>query len=209
MPYNEYEGRHPAAMFPAAGLLAAASVWELLAGLAYHERTKFVDHRPWVSSPMSVGKFRKERIALKQQLWEVCRDKKDSANPRITNQQLAERAGLSQNAVGQYLRGETPNALLSTFGPICKMLGVSVDEYLGIEHPASSDALQAVRLERDHYKREIELYKRSLRTHRIVTLILVSILALVVISLVVDLLVPNVGWFRAATSILQEVSAYA
>lgn len=152
----------------------------------------------------------KERIALKQQLWEVCRDKKDSANPRITNQQLAERAGLSQNAVGQYLRGETPNALLSTFGPICKMLGVSVDEYLGIEHPASSsDALQAVRLERDHYKREIELYKRSLRTHRIVTLILVSILALVVISLVVDLLVPNVGWFRAATSILQEVSAYA
>ena len=64
MPYNEYEGRHPAAMFPAAGLLAAASVWELLAGLAYHERTKFVDHRPWVSSPMPVGKFRKERKEL-------------------------------------------------------------------------------------------------------------------------------------------------
>ena len=197
-------------MFPAAGLLAAASVWELLAGLAYHERTKFVDHRPWVSSSMSVGKSMKEGENLKQELWELCRDKKDSANPRITNQQLAERSGLSQNAVGQYLRGETPNAPLSTFGPICKMLGVSVDDYLGIEHPApSSDALQAVRLERDHYKREIELYKRSLRTHRIVTIILVSILALVVISLVVDLLVPNVGWFRATTSILQEVSAYA
>ena len=147
---------------------------------------------------------------MKQQLWEVCRDKKDSANPRITNQQLAERSGLCQNAVGQYLRGETPNAPLSTFGPICKMLGVSVDDYLGIEHPApSSDALQAVRLERDHYKREIELYKRSLHTHRIVTLILVSILALVVIALVIDLLVPNVGWIRDTMSILREVSAYA
>ena len=150
---------------------------------------------------------------MKQQLWEICRDKKDSANPRITNQQLAERAGLSQNAVGQYLRGETPNALLSTFGPICKILGVSVDEYLGIEHPApsvdASPALQAVRLECDHYKREIELYKRSLRTHRIVTLILVPILALVVIALVVDLLDPNVGWIRDTISVLQEVSAYA
>ena len=197
-------------MFPAAGLLAAASVWELLAGLAYHERTKFVDHRPWASVSMSVGKSMKEGENLKQELWELCRDKKDSANPRITNQQLAERSGLSQNAVGQYLRGETPNAPLSTFGPICKMLGVSVDEYLGIEHPApSSDALQAVRLERDHYKREIELYKRSLRTHRIVTLILVSILALVVISLVIDLLVPNVGWIRDTMAILREVSVYA
>ena len=197
-------------MFPAAGLLAAASVWELLASLAYHERTKFVDHRPWASSSMSVGKSMKEGENLKQELWELCRDKKDSANPRITNQQLAERSGLSQNAVGQYLRGETPNAPLSTFGPICKMLGVSVDEYLGIEHPApASDALQAVRLERDHYKREIELYKRSLRTHRIVTIILVSILALVAISLVIDLLVPNVGWIRDTMSILREVSAYA
>ena len=197
-------------MFPAAGLLAAASVWELLAGLAYHERTKFVDHRPWASVSMSVGKSMKEGENLKQELWELCRDKKDSANPRITNQQLAERSGLSQNAVGQYLRGETPNAPLSTFGPICKMLGVSVDEYLGIEHPApSSDALQAVRLERDHYKREIELYKRSLHTHRIVTLTLVSVLALVAIALVIDLLVPNVGWIRATMSFLREVSAYA
>ncbi len=197
-------------MFPAAGLPAAASVWELLAVLAYHERTKFVDHRPWASVSMSVGKSMKEGENLKQELWELCRDKKDSANPRITNQQLAERSGLSQNAVGQYLRGETPNAPLSTFGPICKMLGVSVDEYLGIEHPApASDALQAVHLERDHYKREIELYKRSLRTHRIVTIILVSILALVAISLVIDLLVPNVGWIRDTMSILREVSAYA
>ena len=197
-------------MFPAAGLLAAASVWELLASLAYHERTRSVYHRPWASVSMSVGKSMKEGENLKQELWELCRDKKDSANPRITNQQLAERSGLSQNAVGQYLRGETPNAPLSTFGPICKMLGVSVDDYLGIEHPApSSDALQAVRLERDHYKREIELYKRSLRTHRIVTLILVPILALVAISLVIDLLVPNVGWIRDTMSILREGSASA
>ena len=197
-------------MFPAAGLLAAASVWELLAGLAYHERAKFVDHWPWASVYMSVGKSMKEGENLKQELWELCRDKKDSANPRITNQQLAERSGLSQNAVGQYLRGETPNAPLSTFGPICKMLGVSVDEYLGIEHPApSSDALQAVRLERDHYKREIELYKRSLRTHRIVTLILVSILAVVVISFVIDLLDPHIGWIRDTMAILREVSVYA
>ena len=90
------------------------------------------------------------------------------------------------------------------------MLGVSVDEYLGIEHPTpSSDALQAVRLECDHYKREIELYKRSLRTHRIVTLILVSILAVVVISLVIDLLDPHVGWIRDTMAILREVSVYA
>ena len=36
----------------------------------------------------------KEGENLKQELWELCRDKKDSANPRITNQQLAERLQL-------------------------------------------------------------------------------------------------------------------
>ena len=42
---------------------------------------------------------------MERMLWEICRDAK--AEQRLTYQQIADAAGLSVNAVSQYLRGET------------------------------------------------------------------------------------------------------
>lgn len=185
-------------MFPAAGLLAAASEWELLAPSAYHASAQFVDHRPWVFAPMPMGKSKKEGENLKQQLWEICRDKKDSINPRITNQQLAEQSGLSQNAVGQYLRGESPSAPLSTFGPICKILGVSIDEYLGIDRPGSSDAVCAANLESE--RRISKAYADAGRKKDAIIGVLLIIVILALGALLVDIMNPNVGWIRDTMS---------
>lgn len=135
---------------------------------------------------------------MKQQLWEICRDKKDSINPRITNQQLAEQSGLSQNAVGQYLRGESPSAPLSTFGPICKILGVSIDEYLGIDRPGSSDAVCEANLESE--RRISKAYADAGRKKDAIIGVLLIIVILALGALLVDIMNPNVGWIRDTMS---------
>ncbi len=69
---------------------------------------------------------------MSQELYEKCREIKETSNPRITNQDLAEATGKSERTVAQFLRGEIPNASCETVASICKELGVSVDEHYGI-----------------------------------------------------------------------------
>ena len=69
---------------------------------------------------------------MPQELYEKCREIKETSNPRITNQDLAEATGKSERTVAQFLRGEIPNASCETVASICKELGVSVDEHYGI-----------------------------------------------------------------------------
>ena len=72
---------------------------------------------------------------MSQELYEKCREIKETLNPRITNQDLAEATGKSERTVAQFLRGEIPNASCETVASICKELGVSVDEHYGITMP--------------------------------------------------------------------------
>lgn len=139
---------------------------------------------------------------MKKQLWEICRDKKDSANPRITNQQLVENTGLSVNAIGQYLRGETPNAPLSTFGPICRCLGVSVDDYLGLERPPAQDAELAAKLESE--QKMLRVYQSGVRKRDAVIGFLLILVMLALGALLVDVMNPNVGWIRETAAITEN-----
>ena len=75
---------------------------------------------------------------MSQELYEKCREIKETSNPRITNQDLAEATGKSERTVAQFLRGEIPNASCETVASICKELGVSVDEHYGITLPEPS-----------------------------------------------------------------------
>ena len=72
---------------------------------------------------------------MSQELYEKCREIKETSNPRITNQDLADATGKSERTVAQVLRGEIPNASCETVASICKELGVSVDEHYGITMP--------------------------------------------------------------------------
>lgn len=75
---------------------------------------------------------------MPQELYEKCRKLKETSNPRITNQDLAEATGKSERTVAQFLRGEIPNASCETVAAICKEFGVSVDEHYGIAPPKPS-----------------------------------------------------------------------
>lgn len=153
------------------------------------------------------------------ELYEICREKKENTAPRITNQDLAEAIGKSTTTVAQFLRGDAPNASYDTVLALCRELEVSVDEYNGLPHevpdpnPALLERIHSLESERkaltdtlERMNEHLATCKKSLKMHRFITTVLLTMFCLVLIALIVDLLSPNVGWVRRALGIsMQEL----
>ena len=77
---------------------------------------------------------------MKEKLSDLCREQKQAITPHKTNQDVAENTDLSVGTVSQFFRGDIKNPSVYTVGPICREMGVSMDEYFGIPHdePAES-----------------------------------------------------------------------
>lgn len=136
---------------------------------------------------------------MSEKLWETCREAKDTMQPHKTNQDIADESGVSVNAVSQFLRGETTKPYINTVGPICASLGVSMDEHFGAPpaEPAGSSDAEKLLAESAALRAQLAQQQKSLHMHRLVTLILLGILLLCALALVVDVLSPSIGWFRA------------
>lgn len=153
---------------------------------------------------------------MQEKLSDLCRDQKQTINPRKTNQDIAEHTDLSVGTVAQFFRGDIKNPSVYTVGPICREMGVSMDDYFEIPRPVSNSDTEALRAENAQLQNENEALRaentalhtqitqhlRSIRMHRIVTLILLAILSLCALALLVDVMNPNVGWVRAAAQSL-------
>ena len=161
---------------------------------------------------------------MSQELYEKCREIKETSNPRITNQDLADATGKSERTVAQFLRGEIPNASCETVASICKELGVSVDEHYGITMPepnpdeqltkenrtleSENHALKVqnveligkvenLKLEVSHQKEKADFLRAQLKTRRpvIYTLMSSAVMAFtLLIYLVLDFRVSDVGF---------------
>lgn len=68
---------------------------------------------------------------------------------------------------------------------------------VGISPPAPESVSELLRLEVKSLRVQREHLRKSLKMHRITTLVLLGIVALCAFALVVDILSPTVGWFRA------------
>lgn len=157
---------------------------------------------------------------MPQELYEKCRKIKETSNPRITNQDLAEATGKSERTVAQFLRGEIPNASCETVASICREFGVSVDEHYGIAPPKPSPdeklteeihalesechalTLQNVELTQEvaHQKEKADFLRTQLKARRpvIYSLMCVSVTTAfaLLIYIILDVNVPGVGFIR-------------
>lgn len=135
---------------------------------------------------------------MSEKLWETCREAKATMQPHKTNQDIADESGVSVNAVSQFLRGETTKPYINTVGPICASLGVSLDEHFGVPpaEPSEPSDAEKLRAENASLRAQFAQQQKSLRMHRLVTLILLGILLLCALALVVDALIPSIGWIR-------------
>lgn len=139
---------------------------------------------------------------MKEKLSDLCREQKQTITPHKTNQDVAENTDLSVGTVSQFFRGDIKNPSVYTVGPICREMGVSMDEYFGIPHdepaePSEPSDAEKLRAETAALRVQLAQHQKSLHMHRLVTLILLGILSLCALALVADVLSPSIGWFRA------------
>lgn len=138
---------------------------------------------------------------MKEKLSDLCREQKQTITPHKTNQDVSENTDLSVGTVSQFFRGDIKNPSVYTVGPICREMGVSMDEYFGIPHdepadPAEPSDAEKLRAENAALRAQLAQQQKSLRMHRLVTLILLGILSLCALVLVADVLIPSIGWIR-------------
>lgn len=135
-------------------------------------------------------------------------------NPRRTNEDLAGSANLGLNTVAGFLRGEVANPGVYTVGPICRELGVSLDDYFDIQTPSREASEEARQLASEVELLKVELaglrsenagLKKTQHGDRIVIGFLLAIVAAAVIALLIDVLNPDVGWIRRALEHTQQV----
>lgn len=134
-------------------------------------------------------------IFLEKMLWQLCREAKEASH--LTNQAIADRAGLALNTVSQYLRGESKSASVYTVGQICYALGIDMNAYFGISPPAPESVSELLRLENKSLRTQRDQLRKSLKMHRITTFILLGIISICVLALLIDVLNPSIGWIRA------------
>ena len=137
---------------------------------------------------------------MNEKLSDLCREQKQTITPHKTNQDVAENTDLSVGTVSQFFRGDIKNPSVYTVGPICREMGVSMDEYFGIPHDEPAEPAEppdAEKLRAETVALQLAQQQKSLRMHRLVTLILLGILLLCALALVADALIPSIGWIRA------------
>ena len=150
---------------------------------------------------------------MNKKIVQACQDAKASASPRITNQDIVDETGLSPSAVNNFLRGATKDPSIGTAGPICRMLGVSIDNCFGIEDEDQQDSaikaqlaealheVETLRMQLDAMAREMMIYKR-------LSAIFGAMVLLAMIALILDLANPSIGWFRAPINAMLPLIMY-
>ncbi len=119
-----------------------------------------------------------------QSIQDVCREQRDRL--RMTAQAIADESGVPLSTVNNFFSSASKKPNADTAGPICKVLGVSLDAYFGIEAPGRelSEHEQAM-LEKDlTYEREkIAMMEKSIREKNRVVYILLGLCGLLAVLL--------------------------
>lgn len=128
----------------------------------------------------------------KTNIQDLCKQKKDALG--LTQQDIVDRTGVPAATVKNFFASASKAPSVYTVGPICKLLGISLDEYFGItDHltpteetlSAKNDTLRAHREELEHRvegkAHTIEVLERALRFRRHVIYNLMAVIILLLI----------------------------
>ena len=142
---------------------------------------------------------------MNQKVVDACQKAKSGAYPKITNQDIVDETGLSPSTVNNFMRGATKDPPLGTAGPICKMLGVSLDDCCDIDADPTElqQAVQELtqKLQEANTKIEISALelkhaREQLATYRALAWIFGILVLLAMGALLIDLSNLGVGWIR-------------
>ena len=134
-------------------------------------------------------------------IQDLCREKK--AALRMTAQDIADQSGVPLSTVNNFFANASKSPSISTAGPICAVLGISMDEFFGIgdHYTATEETLQAEKVgleKRLSNKRQIiTMMEQGVRTrNRIIAALLVLLFLATVYGLYLDFNCIQIGFWR-------------
>lgn len=131
-------------------------------------------------------------------IQDICREKREQQ--RMTAQMIADESGVPFSTVNNFFSSSSKKPAVETTGPICRVLGVSLDRYFDIETPERelSEHEQAL-LEKDlkYERQKIKMLEESIRQKNRIVYLMFGLCALLcgllVLYLVVDSRIANAG----------------
>lgn len=135
------------------------------------------------------------------QLQELCKTRK--AALRLTHEEIAKQSGIPAQTIKNFFSKNSKAPSIYTVAPICKVLGISLDEFFGItEHlTPTEETLQARNdeLERhvDAKADTIEIMRRGVRIRNgVIAIMFIIIVLLVAWCVYIDLHCVDYGFWR-------------
>lgn len=130
---------------------------------------------------------------MSEPLWQICREKKEKL--RLRNEDIAAQENLSENAVAQFLRGETKRVTFEVCVAICRALHVSVDRSCGIvpDDPVSDSDTEPLTVDEAILRVRLEKAEAESLIYKKITYFLAVIVAFALVALLVDLTDTGIG----------------
>ena len=143
-------------------------------------------------------------------IQDLCRDKK--AALRMTAQDIADQSGVPLSTVNNFFANASKSPSISTAGPICAVLGISMDEFFGITDKltmseevlsAKNDSLRAHKKELEKHLVDngktmiITMMEQGVRIrNRIIAALLVLLCLVAMYALYLDFHCVQIGFWR-------------
>lgn len=131
-----------------------------------------------------------------KQLQDLCRDAKEQK--RMTSQDIADASGVPLSTVNNFFAASSRLPSIGTAGPICQVLGVSMDSYYGIapseqelqaEAAALRSRLRELELENVRLTERGSLMERTISGNRVSSLVLLVLNTVLTAALLVYLVI--------------------
>lgn len=127
----------------------------------------------------------------------------------LTNQELADKSGIPYNTVCTITAGTAKQAAFPSVAAICVVLGLSLDETLGLRDTDTSGYIRELEIESACMKKDVEHFKRQSTIYRPLIFGLIGICAILLCAVVgyiiFDIQLKNIGLFQSGGSTVLAV----
>ena len=128
---------------------------------------------------------------MEESLQEICREAK--YREKMTAQDISDYSDVPLSSVNNFFSSSSKMPSIYTAGPICRVLGVSIDAFFHIQ-PTPDPSIEA---QLAHEQEMNQLRVRAIRHKNYLILGLMILLAITLAyGITIDMLDPNMGLFR-------------
>ena len=128
---------------------------------------------------------------MEESLQEICREAK--YREKMTAQDISDNSDVPLSSVNNFFSSSSKMPSIYTAGPICRVLGVSIDAFFHIQ-PTPDPSIEA---QLAHEQEMNQLRVRAIRHKNYLILGLMILLAIdLAYGITIDMLNPNIGLFQ-------------